>query len=58
MSEYRLQKTEDRLQRTDYRGQKTDYRWQKLEFGLRPVGAIGAYAPEGSGKAASGLSEL
>jgi hypothetical protein len=27
---------------------------RKVEYGLRPVGAIGAYAPEGSGKAASG----
>jgi hypothetical protein len=22
-------------------------RWEAMEFGLRPVGAIGAYAPEG-----------
>ncbi len=29
-----------------------------LELGLRPVGAMGAYAPEGSWNGASGLSEL
>ena len=28
----------------------TENRGQKIEVGLRPVGAIGAYAPEGSGK--------
>jgi len=49
--------TEDRKQETDDRGRMADDRWQmagdrfwKVEWGLRPVGAIGAYAPEGRRK--------
>ena len=32
------------------RWQKTEVRIRKWEFGLRPVGGIGAYAPEGMQK--------
>jgi hypothetical protein len=35
--------------------QKTEGRSWNGEFGLRPVGAIRAYAPEGSGKAECGV---
>ena len=35
---------EDRGQKTEDRRRKTE----AFEFGLRPVGAMGAYAPEGS----------
>jgi hypothetical protein len=54
MTDVRDQMSEDRCQRTDVREQKTDSRRQRkddkaLECGLRPVRAIGAYAPEGSG---------
>jgi len=31
-------------------GQKTEFESGNLECGLRPVGAIGAYAPEGMRK--------
>ena len=53
------QRSEDRKQRSDDGGQWSESRGQKLEFGLRPLravgsiyeqeaaGAIGAYAPEG-----------
>jgi hypothetical protein len=59
--------SEDRCQRSDDRGQKTEVRGQKLEFGLRPLRAVGSpydpeaigaglpYAPAGSGKAEFGM---
>jgi len=50
LAEVRWQRTEDRGQMTEVRYQKTEDRDQscrKWECGLRPVGAIGAYAPEG-----------
>ena len=37
-------------QRTENRGQITEDKSRKWEFGLRPLGAIGAYAPEGGRK--------
>ncbi len=43
----RGQKTEVRSQRSEDRSQRTDDRILKWECGLRPVGAIEAYAPEG-----------
>ena len=58
--------TDDRGQRTEGRG----HRSRKVECGLRPlravgslyepeaVGAIGAYAPEGSGNAEGGMGKL
>ena len=41
---------EDGEQKADDRGQRSEGRSQRsenMEAGLRPVGAIGAYAPEG-----------
>ena len=41
---------EDGEQKADDRGQRSEGRSQRsenMEVGLRPVGAIGAYAPEG-----------
>ena len=57
MTEVRGQIAEDRKQRTEDRGRRTENRGQMVddggigirisECGLRPVGAIGACAPEG-----------
>ena len=50
MTEDRGQRTDDRKQITDDRGQRTvdrGFRFSILDCSLRPVGAIGTYAPEG-----------
>ena len=52
-AEDRGQMPEDRGQRTEGRGQRTEDRGARIrnwECGLRPVGAIGIYAPEGMPK--------
>ncbi len=57
MTEDGGQKTDDRKQRTEEKG--IDVRRQlaevNAEFGLRPIGVTGAYAPEGSRKKDFGL---
>ena len=58
MTDDRRQNTEDRIQKTDEtEDQRTEIREQKSdignlewECGLRPIGAIEAYAPEGRWK--------
>ena len=47
MSEDREQRTEDNEQKTEGGRGKREFVNGNAEVGLRPVGAIGAYAPEG-----------
>ena len=49
----RRQMSEDGGQMPEDRCQEAEIRFIVTECGLRPVGAMGAYAPEGSGNAES-----
>ena len=53
MTDVSEQITDVRRWRTDARRQRSEDRFIVTECGLRPVGAMGAYAPEGSGNAES-----